>query len=78
MLLVGVSISSYRALRGGAYDEYSGRLTASFHTFNSSMYEAQSVGFRVAHIPEPSTLALLVIGAVGLTAFGLLAFGRRR
>jgi formylglycine-generating enzyme len=63
-----------RGMRGGSFfcpgPSYS---AASFRRTASPTYSEYYLGFRVASVPEPGTLALLSIGA-----FGLIAYGWRR
>ena len=69
------SYPSYRGLRGGAYNDGPDRLLASYrYSFNPSNYLA-CIGFRVASVPEPGSITLLVAGAASLFAY---AWRRRR
>jgi formylglycine-generating enzyme required for sulfatase activity len=71
--LVGTTMSGPgRGLRGGTWDSNSGYLVASARNYLLPNEEGNRVGFRVASIPEPSTIAL---GGLGLVGFG---FNRRR
>lgn len=56
----------FRGIRGGSfeYDELAMRSTYERH--NSPVAPGRGVGFRVAHIPEPATIALMLIGAATL------------
>jgi sulfatase modifying factor 1 len=70
--LVNDSSSSTRALRGGSWESHvrveSNVLAAwhrSFDSFPSA--EVSTVGFRVASVPEPSTLLLGALASMGLT-----------
>ncbi len=63
------TIVSYRGLRGGYFDGYDGYLQASWRDEGHPPYEDYAAGFRVASIPEPSTLALLSMGVFGLLAY---------
>jgi len=62
-----------RGARGGAWE--SGSLTSSsgVRGFPYASYEDDVIGFRVASVPEPSSLVLLAVGALGL-----LLWARRR
>ncbi len=61
-----MSTGSSRGVRGGGWDAYSADLDASYRIYSYPTVEYGTVGFRVASIPEPSTLTLLGIGAIGL------------
>jgi len=59
---------SNRRLRGGAWNTFSGvgdLLAASTHPSLDENVESHSIGFRVALVPEPSTLVLAAMGLVG-------------
>ncbi len=58
--------SSFRGIRGGAWDDNAGGLTASNRDFVVPTLEINSFGFRVASIPEPSTLLLGAMATVAL------------
>ena len=62
----------FRGLRGGSFDYYGGLLRAAGRDGITPTMEAETIGFRVAQVPEPATLTLLIIGA------GTVAFRRRR
>jgi formylglycine-generating enzyme len=69
------SWSKYHGLRGGSYGYPSSGCIASYYQcFDSPTRETCDVGFRVASVPEPSSLAMLAGGA--LTA--LLCRWRKR
>jgi formylglycine-generating enzyme required for sulfatase activity len=58
-------IGSYRGLRGGSFYHGGNVLHASgrdsSHHYNPSL-EYDSVGFRLSEVPEPSTVAMLILG----------------
>lgn len=70
-----VGSSTTHGLRGGAYSGggYQQMLASRRYRANLA-FETKDVGFRVASIPEPSTITLLAMGAIGL----LLYAARRR
>jgi len=57
------SSSEYRAYRGGGWANGVNELRYSNRPFDSPLLEDSIVGFRVASVPEPSTYALLLLGA---------------
>jgi len=63
-------ISGYRGFRGGAYLSDDGGpgyyLRSSGRGYNIPYYEISDLGFRVASVPEPCSLALLLIGGLVL------------
>jgi len=71
--LIEVS-SSMRGLRGGAFNSYSSTMIAS-NRFDNGLpsIEFYNFGFRVASVPEPGSLAMVV----GIALVGLLNWWRR-
>ncbi len=59
-----------RVLRGGVWDHLSLYLHVSTRSYYSPATEDGTRGFRVASIPEPGSITLLVCGAVALLAYG--------
>lgn len=57
---------SNRGFRGGSYRYYDSDLRSSYRNFTTPGIEANSLGFRVASVPEPSTLLLLGFGGMAL------------
>ncbi len=58
---------SFRKLRGGSYnDSVSGTLASSYWSDAPPSAQAAHVGFRVAMVPEPSSLVLAALGLLGL------------
>ncbi|NOZ41475.1 MAG: SUMF1/EgtB/PvdO family nonheme iron enzyme, partial [Planctomycetes bacterium] len=55
----------WRGIRGGYWRRNSRLLLASLRISSDPMSENDIIGFRVASIPEPSTLLLLCIGTLG-------------
>jgi len=65
-----LSGSTQRGRRGGSYNWEYKTLRASARMGADPAGNSQSIGFRVASIPEPSTAVLLGMGAVALLAYG--------
>jgi len=62
-----ITLGSYRGLRGGSFSGSGSNLLASYR--NSHYYpasESNGVGFRVSEVPEPGTMALLMLGGIGI------------
>lgn len=55
-----------RVLRGGSWSSSSSALLSSMRQPRDPSQEASTVGFRVALVPEPSSVALLSLGCVSL------------
>ncbi len=62
---------SYRGLRGGSFGPNVNYLHAAYRYNSDPWYGDKNVGFRVAVVPEPTTIALLVLG-------GVVVLGRRK
>ncbi len=60
-------IGPSRGVRGSYWNNYSHSLAASYRDDRSTpTNEDDNIGFRVASVPEPSTIILLLTGALGL------------
>lgn len=66
-------ISPSRGLRGGSFVNGSGYLAASYRFDCFPTFENSSLGFRVANVPEPGSITMLLAGALGV-----LVWRRRR
>jgi sulfatase modifying factor 1 len=55
---------SYRGMRGGSFDYDGYTLLASRRFVSSPPFEYSTIGFRIAQVPEPATLSLLVLGGL--------------
>ncbi|MFZ1936535.1 MAG: SUMF1/EgtB/PvdO family nonheme iron enzyme [Thermoguttaceae bacterium] len=68
--------NSSRGLRGGSLVNGWGSLASSYRSYyNFPTYEDWGVGFRVASVPEPSSISLVIAGGLCLLAY---AWRRRR
>ena len=65
--------SSSRGLRGGVWSDYSYSLAASSRLNDFPAYEGYGIGFRVASVPEPGSITMLL--GIALTA--LLYYWRK-
>ena len=65
---------SARGLRGGCWDSHSGELAASYRYQRHPANEDDYSGFRVAMVPEPDSIILVVSGAIA----GLMWWKRRK
>jgi hypothetical protein len=63
-----VIATNYRGIRGSCWGYNSSGLACSSHGIAASN-EENICGFRVASVPEPSTIAILLAGAASLVAF---------
>jgi formylglycine-generating enzyme required for sulfatase activity len=61
-----IRYGSYRGLRGGSFYYFVSYLHASYRYYNYPAFESFDIGFRVSEVPEPGTMALLALGAVGM------------
>lgn len=65
-----INNSTSRGLRGGDSNLSASYLVSSYRSYNSPAADGWStVGFRLASIPEPSSIVLLVLGAFGLASY---------
>jgi hypothetical protein len=64
--LVNDSSSSARGVRGGYWNNSSFGLLSSARSSDFPTFESSALGFRVASIPEPSTLLLLCFGSLAV------------
>jgi len=57
---------SCRGLRGGSFRDDDPDLHASYRNDGFPTYEGYWVGFRVSEVPEPATMAVLMLGGIGI------------
>ena len=60
------SAAESRVLRGGFWSSASSGLQSSVRANGTPIVEGSLTGFRVAAVPEPSVLWMMVAGAIGL------------
>ena len=58
------SSSEDRTVRGGDWFGEFDQLASSSRDINAPLYESDFIGFRVASVPEPSTMALILLAGV--------------
>jgi formylglycine-generating enzyme len=60
------SIGSRRGFRGAQFNSDDSGLHASHRQSYFSTYHGYGIGFRVVEVPEPATMAILVLGGIGI------------
>jgi formylglycine-generating enzyme len=71
-------IGSAHGMRGGAYHTFSARLASSARNIDDISPFESSIGFRVASVPEPGSIVLVVAGGLCLLACAWRRRGRAR
>jgi sulfatase modifying factor 1 len=61
-----VLYGSARGLRGGSFSSYSDDLLASHRVISPPTLEGVNIGIRVSVVPEPTSMAILALGGVGM------------
>jgi formylglycine-generating enzyme len=61
---------SLRGMRGGSWDRSSSYMGTWDRNYDSPEDKHGHIGFRVSMVPEPSTLALLGMGVIGVLGYG--------
>ena len=69
----GAIDSLCRVKRGGGYDWRDAYMSASVREFYIALEQDADIGFRLACVPEPATLAMLVLGRVNTAASAAIA-----
>jgi len=59
-------IGSFRGIRGASFSTSASGLQASVRSYIAPSFEGYSTGFRVSEVPEPATMAILVLGGAGM------------
>jgi formylglycine-generating enzyme required for sulfatase activity len=58
--------NSVRGIRGGAHNDPSDYLPSSYRDADYPSFSSDEYGFRLASVPEPSSIALVLVAALGL------------
>ena len=61
-----VLYGSYRGLRGGSFGYNDSYLHAASRGYDNPSFEFDDFGFRVSEVPEPTSLAILAFGGIGM------------
>jgi len=58
---------THRGIRGGCFSDYDTDLQASYRSFDADpTFEVSTLGFRVVQVPEPTTMAIMALGAIAI------------